>query len=97
MPEKTKSSILRKYQAVYDEHMKKIQQTETIPRKCKNTKYEKLKKDPENHTKSKKSHIKPMTDYQKFVKLESKKSKYNGMTASERMKHISKAWKNKNV
>ena len=34
--------------------------------------------------------------YQKFVKEESKKKKYQGLTAKERMTEIGKVWKEKN-
>ena len=37
----------------------------------------------------------PLNGYQKFVREESKKSKYKGMDARERLSAISKAWKRK--
>ena len=36
----------------------------------------------------------PLNNYQKFVREESKNPKYNGMSAAERMTAISKVWNN---
>lgn len=43
--------------------------------------------------KKSKDRKRPLNDYQKFVREESKKDKYKGMSASGRMSEISKAWK----
>ena len=40
----------------------------------------------------KKSKKRPMNEYQKFVKEETKKEKYNGLSARDRLIAISKEW-----
>jgi hypothetical protein len=42
-----------------------------------------------------KENKRPLNTYQKFVRYESKKSKYKGMEARERMSAISKEWRKK--
>jgi hypothetical protein len=54
------------------------------------------KKEKEKISKSK-DRKRPLNDYQKFVREESKKSKYQGMSSSERMLLISKVWKTKKL
>jgi len=53
-------------------------------------------KEKEKISKSK-DRKRPLNDYQKFVREESKKSKYQGMSSSERMLLISKVWKTKKL
>lgn len=54
-----------------------------------NNKSNKILRKPKNS----KEHKRPLNEYQKFVREESKKIKYKGMEATERMYVISKAWR----
>lgn len=75
--------------------------TERKKRDSSEKKERKTKVTPEKkeHNKEKKSADTPKTklnDYQKFMRSESKKSKYSGMTGGERMKSIGEEWRKKN-
>ena len=70
-------------------------------KKLKEKEKESSKKEKESRKKEKgkitksKDRKRPLNDYQKFVREESKKSKYQGMSSSERMLLISKIWRAK--
>ena len=59
------------------------------PRKAP-TKKASVKKSPAK--KPSKTRKRPLNAYQRFVREESSKEKYNGLLATERMRQISKAW-----
>jgi hypothetical protein len=89
---KTKSVRLKKYQSVYNEYIKNKSRSPEKPQILRETrKVTKPIKVDEKPADSKKR--KKLTEYQKFVKEESKKEKYQGLKADERMAKIAKAWK----
>lgn len=58
------------------------------------TKKAPVKKSPAK--KPSKTRKRPLNAYQRFVREESSKEKYNGLLATERMRQISKAWQARN-
>jgi hypothetical protein len=95
---KTKSVRLKKYESVYNEYIKnksRSPENKTVrePRIVKpiiaDTKSRKKEEKAVDSGKKKKK----LTEYQKFVKEESKKDKYKGLKPDERMAKIAKAWK----
>lgn len=68
--------------------------TEKEPKSEKVKKCNNKKKISPNKSKDRK---RPLNAYQKFVREESHKNKYKGMSSTERMSAISKKWKNKLV
>ena len=98
----TRSRKLRKYASVYKSHVRKTEQSTNTksPRRQRNTKKDKTKKkekSPTNEKKKpqKKEKKKPLNSWQKFVQIESKKSKYNSMPGKERLSVMATEWKNK--
>jgi len=83
----SRSVRLKKYEAVYKEHMKKYPSS--------SIKYErKIEPDKEKiQTSDKKKTI--LNEYQNFVKEESKKEKYKNMKGAERLAAIAQVWKRK--
>ena len=78
----SRSTRLRKYEATYEACIKKALDS------CKS------KSRTKSRSKSKsRSRKRPLNSYQQFVRTESQKSKYKGMTAKVRMKEISEVWK----
>jgi len=73
----SRSARLRKYAIVYEECLKKMPVKKTRSRRVKI-----LDKSP-----------KPLNSYQIFVRDESRKSKYLGVSAQERMTEMAKEWK----
>lgn len=73
----SRSAHLRKYAIVYEECLKKMPLKKTRSRRVKI-----LDKSP-----------KPLNSYQIFVRDESRKSKYSGVSAQERMTEMAKEWK----
>lgn len=73
----SRSARLRKYAIVYEECLKKMPLKKTRSRRVKI-----LDKSP-----------KPLNSYQIFVRDESRKSKYSGVSAQERMTEMAKEWK----
>jgi hypothetical protein len=73
----SRSARLRKYAIVYEECLKKMPVKKTRSRRVKI-----LDKSP-----------KPLNSYQIFVRDESRKSKYVGVSAQERMTEMAKEWK----
>jgi hypothetical protein len=87
----TRSVRLKKYEAVYKEHMKKY------PVESKNEKPPKLTSErpeiiPQTSDSKKKKNL---NEYQHFVKEESKKEKYKNMKGAERLAAIAQIWKKK--
>jgi hypothetical protein len=84
----------------YEEKKVKVKEKES-GKKVKEKEKESSKKEKESRKKEKgkitksKDRKRPLNDYQKFVREESKKSKYQGMSSSERMLLISKVWRAK--
>ena len=98
----TRSDKIKKYESVYNFCQKQINNQKRIPPK-KNTRSKRNTNETEtNSSKNKVNEIKKdiskkkLNIYQKFVQEESKKKKYHGMDAKERMTGIGKAWKKKN-
>ena len=73
----SRSKRLRKYAIVYEECLKKMPIKKTRSRRVKI-----LNKSP-----------KTLNSYQIFVRDESRKSKYSGVSAQERMTEMAKEWK----
>jgi hypothetical protein len=73
----SRSARLRKYAIVYEECLKKMPLKKIRSRRVKI-----LDKSP-----------KPLNSYQIFVRDESRKSKYSGVSAQERMTEMAKEWK----
>lgn len=103
----SRSARLRKYEVAYEECIKKsVDNSKKKPirsepakksRSIRNVidsspKKSRVKKSP-LETKKKRS----LNAYQKFVKEESKKQKYKGITSSERMTAISKEWNKQKI
>ena len=81
----SRSARLRKYAIVYEECLKKIPVKKTRSRRVNiidNKKADVVKKSP-----------KPLNSYQIFVKNESQKTKYSGVSVQERMTEMAKEWK----
>lgn len=104
----SRSRKLRKYASVYKSHIRKTEQISNpkSPRRPRNIKEKKIiKKDrpsrkdtatPSKKIKSpKKEKKKPLNPWQKFVQIESKKSKYQSLPGKERLSLIAADWKNK--
>jgi hypothetical protein len=82
------SHKLKKIASTYTSFMrKKNTDKSTSPRKTRKT--ERMKRT----TKTVYKPIKPLNEYQKFVRSESKKSKYKEISGKIRMIKIAKAWK----
>jgi len=77
----SRSARLRKYAIVYEECLKKIPVKKTRSRRVKI-----LDKSP-----------KALNSYQIFVRDESRKSKYSGVSAQERMTEMAKEWKKRKI
>ena len=73
----SRSARLRKYAIVYEECLKKTPVKKTRSRRVKI-----IDKSP-----------KPLNSYQIFVRDESRKSKYSGVSVQERMTEMAKEWK----
>jgi hypothetical protein len=73
----SRSARLRKYAIVYEECLKKMPVKKTRSRRVKI-----IDKSP-----------KPLNSYQIFVRDESRKSKYLGVSVQERMTEMAKEWK----
>jgi hypothetical protein len=73
----SRSSQLRKYAIVYEECLKKMPVKKTRSRRVKI-----LDKSPKH-----------LNSYQIFVRDESRKSKYSGVSVQERMTEMAKEWK----
>ena len=73
----SRSARLRKYAIVYEECLKKMPVKKTRSRRVKI-----IDKSP-----------KPLNSYQIFVRDESRKSKYSGVSVQERMTEMAKEWK----
>ena len=73
----SRSARLRKYAIAYEECLKKMPVKKTRSRRVKI-----IDKSP-----------KPLNSYQIFVRDESRKSKYSGVSVQERMTEIAKEWK----
>lgn len=91
----TKSVRLKKYESVYNEYIKNKSHSPEQPRKTirktQTVSKSVLKQEEKPADSGKKK--KKLTEYQKFVKEESKKEKYHGLKPDERMAKIAKAWK----
>lgn len=95
-----RSIRLRKYEASYDACVKKAlsrgknKSTQKSRTQRKSPKNEKVPKKKEvRKVQKSKERKRPLNEYQKFVRDESKKSKYKDMASSDRMSSIGKAWK----
>ena len=73
----SRSARLRKYAIAYEECLKKMPVKKTRSRRVKI-----IDKSP-----------KPLNSYQIFVRDESRKSKYSGVSVQERMTEMAKEWK----
>lgn len=98
----SRSVRLKKYEAAYEACLKKAMSAckkKSDPSSSKKSKRKHKSKTTPSETVSKrkspkKEQKRPLNAYQKFVRDESKKSKYKGMLSSDRMRAIGKAWKN---
>jgi hypothetical protein len=101
----SRSTRLRKYESAYYICLKKIDtQKSNVKRSPKNQIKRSPKTSPTPRTRGRNSESKvekpiplkkkPLSDYQKFVQQESKKTEYSGMPAKKRMTEISKSWSN---
>lgn len=81
----SRSARLRKYGAVYRRLMGKVQLAEPGPAPISNS-----DSAPAGKVSSKK---RTLNEYQKFVQEESKKQRYKGVPAPERLAAIAKSWK----
>ena len=88
----TRSVRLKKYEAVYKEHMKKYPSSTNIETKYVTEQKPKEKKPQTSDSKKKKTLL---NEYQNFVKEESKKEKYKSMKGAERLAAIAQVWKKK--
>ena len=96
-PKKLSRSVrLKKYEVVY----RRIKSSKTNPKKVKVKKVKvtatrtPVVRKPRSSPKVKKSRRK-LTDYQKYVRSESKRSKYKNMIPTKRMKEIGASWKSR--
>lgn len=93
---KTKSVRLKKYESVYNEYIKNKSRSPDKPEKAvkpaRESKPPKLQ-EPTVRTSDSTKKKKKLTEYQKFVKEESKKEKYRQLKPEERMAKIARAWK----
>ena len=111
---KNRSARLRKYEAVYNEYVKKhgvtggdkdirtksstISSLSSMGKGAKEARLDRERKSRQRMVENvKKKHSKPLTEYQKFVKTESKKDEYRELKPKDRLKEIGKIWKNRNV
>ena len=80
----SRSARLRKYAIAYEECLKKMPGKKTRSRRVKfvDNKTDVLQKSP-----------KPLNSYQIFVRDESRKTKYSGVSVQERMTEMAKEWK----
>ena len=78
---KSRSARLRKYAIVYEECLKKMPVKKTRSRQVKI-----IDKSP-----------KTLNSYQIFVRDESRKIKYSGVSAQERMTEMAKEWKKQKI
>ena len=98
---KTKSAKLKKYAGVYEKCLREQQKsTKALQKSVKKEPKRSPKKEPKRSPKkeskrSPKKEPKKLNPYQLFVKTESKKEKYKGLEAKERMNLIGIAWKKK--
>lgn len=88
----SRSVRLKKYEVLYEECLKRAVERESQDKKSPVKKPKKSKKRTEP---VKKSRVKSLNEYQKFVREESKKPVYKHMSATDRMKTIGNTWKNK--
>ena len=95
----SKSNRLRRIETVYNKYLNLFNKTETVePQKqVKEIVEEKKVKENSSQIKKQVGRKKPLNDYQKFVKKESKKDIYKYMSAKERFSSISKLWNDKKV
>lgn len=105
----SRSIRLRKYESAYRSCMEKLAnrtKDKSLKKKESKIKSRKKVKESESKTKSrtkKKKNKKrkddtpktKLNDYQKFMRSESKKDKYSGMSGGDRMKAIGVEWKKK--
>ena len=85
----SRSRRLQKYEHVYMKYTQEKNKTVKTPRKSRRKTEVELK--PTNtHLEKKKK--KKLNEYQKFVKAESKKQKYIGVSSSERFVNIALQW-----
>lgn len=82
---KNRSVRLQKIASVYKEYIK-------TKARSRSKKKDSIKTDPKEIKDSGRGR-KKLTDYQKFVKKESQKDKYQTMKPDERMSKIARAWK----
>ena len=96
--ELTRSVRLRKYEAVYNSHMKRKDKDRArnekprTPRPTRRKHREKEQEQTSRHSKENDKKKKPLNEYQKFFKKESARDKYSNMRGSERMAAIAIEW-----
>jgi hypothetical protein len=95
--ELSRSVRLRKYEAVYRAHMRrndehKRSEKPRTPRPTRRKHRENVQERSSRRSKEKERKKKPLNEYQKFVKRESKKDKYRNMRGSERLAAIAVEW-----
>jgi len=90
----TRSVRIRKYESAYRKYMKKRDGVDKEPRvhRMRHKHRSSSKNSAKSSPKEKERKKKRLTDYQKFVKKESCKDKYENMRGSQRMKAISIEW-----
>jgi len=94
---RTRSVRLKKYESVYKQYLKNKSKS---PEQKKHSRVKKKELEPKSIDKKicdTEKGRKKLTDYQKFVKLESQKEKYKGLKPDERMSKIAKQWKKHNL
>jgi hypothetical protein len=87
----TRSRRLKKYEQMYMRYIDEKTPQQKSPRKSRR-KIEVEIEEIQKEKKRKKKKKKKLNDYQKFVKNESKKEKYKGISSSERFTTIASQW-----
>jgi hypothetical protein len=94
---KTKSVRLKKYEIVYKEYLKNKSKSPEPKKQVREKTEKKVEKKTEKKIKDSGKGRKKLTEYQKFVREESRKDKYKGLKPDERLAKIAKAWKKHNL
>ena len=90
--QQSRSARLRKYAIAYEECLKKMPVKKTKPPRSRRVKNPDIKT-TEVRRKSPEEPKRSLNSYQIFVRDESKKTKYDGISAQERMTVMAKEWK----
>jgi sugar diacid utilization regulator len=86
---RNRSVRLKKYEAVYNEYLKNKSKSPVQKQQVHIVEHKKSEKKISDSTKGRKK----LTEYQKFVKEQSKREKYKGLKPEERLAKIARSWK----